>query len=735
MIFTGSGTNRKSLFTPEVGFSEAMAIEEMFQGADETAQKVLAESFCAVYQGMCAEDKAIVMEGLGDMAKSVYNFFKKLAKKFANFVKNVFNYLASYIGDFEKFIDKYKDNMGKFKPFEVSGYSYTIDTGKVDKFGIEKLITIYNGNVNKVTSMSGDDFNNFMKKELHKDKIAEMRGKVIGLDKSIRSSKYNDELKKKYRDGKTAKHNIKVDSMYISNIIGEYKTLKEAIDDIKEESHNVEGTINDFADFFKSMPQFEYKDGGGKHLTKHKISDGGDHGEIEDDGDEDYSNDSYRRLTAYYNFCFKLSKEVLAAYTTAYNAKITAIKEALSFYRGVIRQALSPFADKDKDTDVKESLIVANMEGVSESGSDYAVAAESVDHEYALEEYCANFAEYMLESKIFGDAYLYGRVVVTEDVSVNHDKDDQGIFSKIIEFIKKVIAKFIEKGKSLFKSNAKWFEENAHRFDSITSEQYAKLKITMIPYENRRDYVLLKPKVNDNDARVINAKDELALQTAMYPDLINQSPSRNLVEGAKKFYRGGSNDVKEYTGSVVEGTVKMMTRFCQEYNAIINKIEDDSDKLAKNIERAQEEVSKAVSENYCAIEGCALEDTIFEHMSWVNSAGEPVFEKANKPKDEKKKDGEGTVEKPSVVSVDTQDNSGNVTKAPEAKKSEAEQKADAKKDKVKGATNKRLYYSTQAKVLTCAMTVCEERYHAYMTTLKSILSTVGVVDKKGDEKK
>lgn len=732
MIFTGSGTNRKSLFTPEVGFSQAMAIEEMFQGSDETVQKVMAESFCAVYHGMCAEDRAIVQEGLGDMAKSVYNFFKNLLKKFINFVKNTFNYLASYVGDFEKFINKYKDNMTKFKPFEVSGYSYTIDTSKIDRFGIDKLVNVYNTNVGKVTQMGGDEFAEFLKKELNKDKIAEMRGKVLGMDKSIRESRYDEELKKRYRDGKSSKHNIKVDSTYVSNIIGEYKTLKEAIDELKDEANNVEATINDFADFFKSMPQYEYSDGGSKRMKKHRISDGGDHGDIKDDGDEDYSNDSYRRLVAYYNFCFKVSKEVLGAYTKAYNAKIGAIKEALSFYRGVIRSALSPFASKEKDDAVKESLIITDMEGVSGSGEDYAATMEGASQEIAFEEYCGKFNEYMLETKIFGDAFLFGRTVVTEDVTINHDKDDQGIFAKIVEFIKKVISKFIEKGKSLFKSNTKWFEENAHRFDNITDEQYNKMKITMIPYENTKGYAVMKPKIRDNDDRLKNAKDEMEIHKLMYPDLINNSQSRDIVEGAKKFYRGGSNDVKEYTGPAVKAHVDGMIRFCQEYNATINRLQDESEQITKSIEKAQDQISKVVNESaYSLVEGCLLSDTVFDAMSFVNTNGEIVLEKSQKNTGGADKEDKPNL-KPNVTMVDGK---GNVTNPTEKAKTPEEQERDAKKSKVNGATNVRIYYSTMAKVLTCAMTVCEERYHANLSTLKSILGTVGAIDKKPEEAK
>ena len=336
----------EATFLTEEKIPMEVAMEELFYQGDEVVQRAMLESIQATYHGICCKDARIVTEGFKDLANKAYEFFKNILKKVMNFISNTIGYISSYIQDFEKFIEKYKDNVSEFKPFDVEGFTYTISASPVDNCGLTKIVTGFNTTSNKLKSMSLGDIQAMIAKEANKDQLSELRAKIAGASGSIKEDKFASALYKQYRGEKDSKHTIKVDHGSINNMISEFKELKKIVKEVEAEGRDLQGVFNDIIDFFKSMPQYEYT-GSDKKVNSYKMSTSSDSASFTKDQSEEYSNDYYKKVTAYYNFCFKLSKDISAMYSKAYTAKVMAIKEAIGFNRSVIRKALSPFASKE----------------------------------------------------------------------------------------------------------------------------------------------------------------------------------------------------------------------------------------------------------------------------------------------------------------------------------------------------------------------------------------------------
>lgn len=357
-------TSDTSAFIGPEAISDVMLNEMMFESADHEVFRTMMDSMCAMYQATACGDMSIAREGLGDMAKSAWEWFKSIIKKIADFIKNAFNYLLSYVLDFEKFIDKYKENLNNFQEFEVSGYTYTIDGEPIDNYGIDKIVTQYNTNIDKIKDKEIADVQKMIRDELGKESIGEMRAKLCGKTGIVKPDKFVKEMEKKFRNGKGSKSTIKVNSGLVSGYIDEFKRYKELLSDVKEDGYNVQSVLTDMGEFFRGMPTYDYKDSNDKRIKKYKISADAKKGEVktDEDGEESYSTDHYKKLTMYYNFCYRMCRDIAGVYTKAYTVKIAALKEAVSFYKTVIRRALSPFADKMKDK--AESAVSSTKESV-----------------------------------------------------------------------------------------------------------------------------------------------------------------------------------------------------------------------------------------------------------------------------------------------------------------------------------------------------------------------------------
>ena len=743
MIFaanrSGSTVRTSSFLSKPEELSDEMIAEAMFVDADNYVHKAMMESFCAVYQGMCANDKRIIMEGFSDFAKSAYEFFKNIVKKIWNFVKNAFNYIMSYITDFDKFIDKYKENVSKFKPFEVSGYEYTINMNDIPSGGIDRIVNQYNKNVKNVSGMSMDQVRKIIQAEMSKDVMSTIRGEMCGKS-NVKADKFEDALNDHFRGGKKSKSVIKVDSSTINKMIDAFKELKEHLSKVKDDSNNVTSTLDEFSDFFKGMPNYDYKDGD-RRISHYKLSHKDGSMDAKKEEDESYGEANFRQITAYYNFCFKMCKEMSTIYTKTYSAKIAAIKEALSFYRSTIRRALSPFGDRESEEGTKEAF-------------EYGLLAEAAVRESNTIDYFEDFDAYVNEMMIFGDAYHTG-MVVFEDVELTDKKsngDDKGIFTKIVEFIKKIIAKFMDTAANLFKTNKGWLESHAKDFEQFTDQQYSGIKFTIVPYWAVGKYEMPKPAIAINrrsdgliELTGLEGDDftDVKLRAKMYPEIVKKSINGDLVEGAKIYFRGGSNNLVSVSGGDVKTKVGEMLQYCNGYSEVANNIRSEGDKITKEMEDTDAQVAKMIKESalFSIAEGLPVAETLFASMPWIVNGQEVVHEEVQ-PSGEGNDVGQGdgaqshnqtgnsspgssTPATGTVTANGEPVSTAGMSDADKEKaKKEKEEKDKHNKDVQESRKRLKMFYQSKLKVYTSMLTISEERYYAYLRTLRQIHTAI-----------
>lgn len=871
-------TSRDSVFIGPEAISDVMLASMMFESADQHVFKTMTDSMCAMYQAVSCGDMEIAREGLGDMAKSAWEFFKSIIKKIATFIKNAFNYLMSYVLDFEKFIDQYKENLNNFKEFEISGYTYTIDTEPIDNAGISKIVDRYNTDIDKVKKMELVDIQKLISQELGKDSIGELRAKLCGKSGIIKPDKFVREMEKKFRNGKGSKGTIKVNSGLVSSFIDEFKKYKELLDSVKEDGYNVQGVLNDMADFFHGMPTYEYKDSDDKRIQHYKISADAKKGEFKADksGEESHSTDYYKKLTTYYNFCYRMCRDIAGIYSKAYMVKVAALKEAVGFYKTVIRKALSPFADKVKDeiTPSKESVgIVPTMEFIShlsESGDDpltmaecheatlelkkftgsfmviepitklgmnnnviatlgfvgwtlgesaarqecrriaelatkkskkyrfrissnvavigttpfhmmvyafrkkdkesdteknsiwmenlaslyvgdvddYSIQAMEAMHEIEVAEWDTHFREYVNEIDVLAEGYRRGYILM-EDVEVKEKSGPdakESTFSKIIEFIRTIIAKFMDKASNLFNSNQEWFDKYSGKLDEVSAEAYDNIKITMLAYHKQNKYDIPRTSVLPNDARLGTEKFKTLEEVAklMYPGICKLSATKDITEGTKIYFRGGSNKVETYSnGADVKTQVTMMAEWCKEYTDTCHHIKDQIDKMTEEMEKMDKayEASKESSSSYVLAEQALLEETGLAWLPFIDSKGNTKFlvlkeadgDGDKKKAQEEKKEGQEAAKAAGATADDGKKEAKPETE--EERKAREEKEAAEKKakdEKVSRALAAKYYYQVKVKVATAMLTIAEERFVSYVKTLRNVVALAHIAADKAE---
>lgn len=877
-------TSDTSAFIGPEAISDVMLNEMTFESADHEVFHTMMDSMCAMYQATACGDMSIAREGLGDMAKSAWEWFKSIIKKIADFIKNAFNYLISYVLDFEKFIDKYKENLNNFQEFEVSGYTYTIDGEPIDNYGIDKIVTQYNTNIDKIKDKEIADVQKMIREELGKESIGEMRAKLCGKTGIVKPDKFVKEMEKKFRNGKGSKSTIKVNSGLVSGYIDEFKRYKELLSDVKEDGYNVQSVLTDMGEFFRGMPTYDYKDSNDKRIKKYKISADAKKGEVktDEDGEESYSTDHYKKLTMYYNFCYRMCRDIAGVYTKAYTVKIAALKEAVSFYKTVIRRALSPFADKMKDK--AESAVSSTKESVgidpvmelfnsrfSESGDvpltlaecreaaaelkkysgrmtviepvtklgidnniigtfgfvgwslgetearkecrritelatkkskkyrfkigsninnvlasspfhvriyafrkkdkesdternsiwlenlssiyvsdveDYTLRAMEAMHEIEISEWDAYYEEYISEINIMAEAYRRGCVLM-EDVEIKEKTGPdakESVFKKIIEFIRTIIAKFMDKASNLFNSNQEWFDKYSSKLESVPEDAYDNIRITMLEYEKYSKYDIPTPSADKPDDARYHAETVKTLEDVaklMYPSICRLSTTKDITEGTKIYFRGGSNKVKTYSDKAsVKDMVTKMSEWCKDYNETCQHIKDQIDALTTEMEKADKayEASKESSTSYLLGEDALVENTVFAWLPWIDSKNKPQFliltEADEKPAGGK---GNGDSVQGTVGAANANDSTvkaDDTDAAKKAKEEEDKKKAEEAK-KAKEANTKKLliikyFYQVKVKVATAMLTIAEERFVNYIKTLRNVVALAKIAADKSD---
>lgn len=300
------------------------------------------EHYQVTHMAMKENNIDILTEGLGDILRSIVKFFANLLEKFKGFMKKAFMIINAYIGDFGKFLDKYKDQLGKLNPdFTIKGFEYTInsDIPKIDK--IKNIIDDYNTELNNVDKLTKAKIIKQREEYTSSNYLDKVRGYIIGTGGDVSSDEYVDECKKVYRKNQSDEQEIHVDKSYLSTVLSQYSSLSKLYTDITKERDKTILMIDQMKNFFQNGASVYYK-GQSKTIGAYKMNTSSTSNQITkgDKIERGYEVGKMEILNTFFNYKFAQSKSLGVISITAMVEKVNAIKEQMKLMRVIVRKSM-----------------------------------------------------------------------------------------------------------------------------------------------------------------------------------------------------------------------------------------------------------------------------------------------------------------------------------------------------------------------------------------------------------
>jgi len=317
--------------------------------------------------------------------------------------------------------------------------------------------------------------------------------------------------------------------------------------------------------------------------------------------------------------------------------------------------------------------------------------------------------------------------IVTE-AEVQDKKSKQGIFQRIINFIKKLFTSFADKAKLIEQANRKWMDENLAKLDNINFDG---LEIEMVPFWIMNSAGSKRGR--EEGTKIANSLGS-AMKKGKYKDmdllkkdyLSNYMKEGDFTAGIKNYLRYGSANgdkpVKLVGRDLKKKVLGEMRPYCDKYkNEAAEAIKGMSEAINKIASAVDKEVDrrelKPTSESFCMIEGMPYNKTelIYCENFIVMEADEG-----------KKEDTTGKlVDNTSNKEVEERKAATDVGIRDHGSKQAAKLVGNAEKanDDVLIATKNAL--QIMQTIAAAQMTVAEEAYHAYLSAIKQIVSARG----------
>lgn len=308
-------------------------------------------------------------------------------------------------------------------------------------------------------------------------------------------------------------------------------------------------------------------------------------------------------------------------------------------------------------------------------------------------------------------------IVVNE--AVQDPQKKKNIFTRIIEFIKRIFRAFTEKAKSLFNTNKKWLEENAPKLKKLN---YDGLELTIVPFwlfnvnkakeiDNISANVFRKLRNDPSEAEKYKDLDD------MKQKLFNKFSDENgdLTNGLKNLFRTGNpKTVKPVTLKNKELKNKVINEFipyCMNYLSGPKFVSDQIKKMENEIKLVENIMDKkSINESYCLIEDCYFSETELVYCgNYIVTEAENQSTEQNKPNQQTTNQNNN----PSPTKVEVKDYGD---------KYAIKRKNEYEKFNSKQLTAIKNLLQIQQTIIAAAMTVMEEKYTVYMKSMKQILS-------------
>lgn len=311
----------------------------------------------------------------------------------------------------------------------------------------------------------------------------------------------------------------------------------------------------------------------------------------------------------------------------------------------------------------------------------------------------------------------------------------KSFLDRLKEFFKNLFNIFRKKISEKIRNNTKWFEENKSIFDQI---DYSKLKIEMLPYweaniENLISSLPSMQNVGRSDIIKEEKVKELSNFQSFKEHYFNKYLDNNndLTNGLKNYFRVGNSKGKtneSISGAKLKELVPSFISFCENFNkktfASLDKMRADKEREIAGIESIIK--SRPSTESFCLIENTFINESDLSYWPKFQTLFEAeISSNEKKENQEGVKAGEKDDEKqsPTKVNVSSSDNNN------EDKKTDYSSFSSPQLDYIK---NMSVCLKT---AVTAAMTAAENKYDAYFSALKLILTESGVNKKNNTQSK
>ncbi len=304
-----------------------------YRNTEEEYNQILLEGIRAGYITAQTANLANVIESLSDTVDSIIAWFKKWLKTFKNFIMGVLKKIMNLFVSGESVIKKFDSSYVNFKPFEMEGFEYSINTSDLNS----KILSDFMNAVNHyaieigysnprslganlsvyINDISGDTF------------LDKVRGEMIGTS-PIKSSHWKEELKASFRKGLRQKKKIEVTPQVAHGFCKQYEMLKLALDSCKKNKEQMERNVDHVIAWMEGEPMvvrgaLDNKEPGLQTASQQHA----------------FREQQYMAAEKLFHAAHMTARQIQYIYDKYYTAKIDALNEAIMFYLKVVNTAFA----------------------------------------------------------------------------------------------------------------------------------------------------------------------------------------------------------------------------------------------------------------------------------------------------------------------------------------------------------------------------------------------------------
>jgi len=635
----------------------------------------------------------IIQEGLNDY-NTYINTFIMSSKKFMSTYNGIFfkNVKTNYFDKIDKILD---DNRMYFKNYDDSiriiKHSFTF--GDIPKTKpLTDIIDSYNKKVNTLGSITELDVSEERTKFFAPNNINAIRGRVLGIKKSISDEEWVNAVRKEFRGLTNDTVYLDVTKSNIKEFIDEYSLYRKIYNSMYKDYNDILSLLDSIALFFNKGFKTN-------SVYLKKMSHSGSTTDIIKI-DSDILDRS--AVESYFALLFNETNKVYNMIVTVFYEKMMAFIDCIKDYTRCLQHLLPNEVNESMDFEESNYENIVLFEYIQLNRDYYNTVLEQINNESELLKYCYENA--LIDEERFA--------VVTEGL-----KDTLNNFiEKIIEIIDKIKVKYSSTSENLIKSNEKWLNSNKEKLQKFNYDNISAIHI--IPYwDVPTNDILNTLKRFENE--LSNPPKGPELEKIIVDEMVNNPPYKEFTDMGADFKTGlrnkftmNSKIIKSETltgAAIKDRIIKEIIPFIENYGNVVNPMKTrltSLQTLIRNMNRRLPNVNK-VEESYSILEETMFINSSLRHclnFEYVFEAEEPA-KKTDQSSEEVNKEKEVRVEaKPN--------NDKNGEEGSSAPKTDAQQELAWLKETAR----------LNQLAVTTAMSVLEERYRKYVKVCKDIIT-------------